>query len=268
MSQAFNPYQSPQEVAPAPQANIRGLIPFQSGGTRGMFAVGLLGLGILGNVLALLSNVSQYNLLDGVKQGNRITRDVAEANDDRQRTIGLFDTGVYLCTAVAFLMWVHRAYRNLPALGAAVLESTPGKVVGSYFVPFANLVWPYQAMVEIAKGSDPLQGNISSNTWQRPRSSPLVPLWWAFYILMNVLGWMAFSAAKDMHSLDSALSATISFMISDGSHIVSACLAIALILMINSRQEDRNRANLENPEPNPPGTASGERLAGFLDNLG
>ena len=90
-----------------------------------------------------------------------------------------------LGAAIAFLMWFHRAHRNLPALGNTKLKFTAGSAVGWWFFPILNCVLPYEAMQEIWKGSDP------SNIWAPDRSQAVGPLlvlvWWGMYLLSN--GW-------------------------------------------------------------------------------
>ena len=54
-----------------------------------------------------------------------------------------------------FCVWIRRANVNADALVASGMEFTPGWAVGWFFVPFANLYKPYQAMAEIYRASDP-----------------------------------------------------------------------------------------------------------------
>ena len=58
-----------------------------------------------------------------------------------------------IITGIIYLMWLHRAYQNLPALGVTKLDATPGWAVGYYFIPILNLFRPYQTMVEILRES-------------------------------------------------------------------------------------------------------------------
>jgi Domain of unknown function (DUF4328) len=55
----------------------------------------------------------------------------------------------FVGSAVAVPMWMHRAYRNLPALRAQALRWSPGWAAGGWFIPFANLVIPFQVMREL-----------------------------------------------------------------------------------------------------------------------
>jgi hypothetical protein len=53
--------------------------------------------------------------------------------------IGFAQMVAYWVTSVAFFVWLHRANRNLPALGAIGLKFTPGWAVGCFFVPLVNV---------------------------------------------------------------------------------------------------------------------------------
>jgi hypothetical protein len=55
-------------------------------------------------------------------------------------------TGASLATAVGFLVWFHRAYTNLPALGIEPLPYATGWTIGAWLVPLLNLVRPKQIM--------------------------------------------------------------------------------------------------------------------------
>ena len=60
---------------------------------------------------------------------------------------------VYLM--VGFLVWLHRAWTNLLALGREPLPYSPGWAVGAWLVPFLNLVRPKRMMDIVWRGSDP-----------------------------------------------------------------------------------------------------------------
>jgi hypothetical protein len=48
--------------------------------------------------------------------------------------------------AITVPMWMHRAFRNLPALGEQGLRWSPAWAAGGWFIPFANFVIPYQVL--------------------------------------------------------------------------------------------------------------------------
>jgi hypothetical protein len=86
---------------------------------------------------------------------------------------------VVFATFVIALRWVY-----LVSDGAYILsngETTkPGWAVGWYFVPFANLVKPYQAMREA------WQVSRNPANWHEVDTDYL-PAWWGLWIVFNVL---------------------------------------------------------------------------------
>ncbi len=87
---------------------------------------------------------------------------------------------------VTVCVWTFRAAANLRGLGRLGMANTPGWCVGWYFVPFANLVKPVQAMSEIWRASDPESGE---GAWISSPSTPLLALWWGTYLLGGAITW-------------------------------------------------------------------------------
>jgi hypothetical protein len=81
--------------------------------------------------------------------------------------------------------WIYRASANAHALSAD-MTIRPGWAVGWYFVPFANLVMPFQAMKEIWFESHEAAGLYEE------RETSLLGWWWGLWIGTNVLANIAF----------------------------------------------------------------------------
>ena len=82
-------------------------------------------------------------------------------------------------TILVFLLWLHRAYDNLPRLQAVGLSDVPFLAAISFFAPILNLFRPYVIMQEIWRASDPE----AINTPQSLRkNSPLIVLWWGLFL--------------------------------------------------------------------------------------
>jgi hypothetical protein len=65
---------------------------------------------------------------------------------------GLTGLGYFMLLPIfgmAFLLWLHRAYANLPYLARIRPRYTTAWAVGAWFVPLVNLVMPYNIMREI-----------------------------------------------------------------------------------------------------------------------
>ncbi|MEN9361585.1 MAG: hypothetical protein RL095_3120 [Verrucomicrobiota bacterium] len=85
--------------------------------------------------------------------------------------------GVGLVTTYVFIVWLHRAHRNLRALGAAELQFTPGWVLAWYFIPVFNFWKPYQAMHELWQASH------QPGDWKKVPVPGLLSAWWGLWLL-------------------------------------------------------------------------------------
>jgi hypothetical protein len=97
--------------------------------------------------------------------------------------IGLIQLAVYLATIVTFLMWLYRSYENLPSFGVRKNDSqySSGWAVGSFFVPFVNLLVPYRAIKELWSKS--VAG--SREMFSEPSPPIFFHLWWAAWLISN-----------------------------------------------------------------------------------
>lgn len=123
--------------------------------------------------------------------------------------------------AIAVPVWMHRAFRNLPALGERGMVWSPGWAAGGWFVPFANLVIPYLCLREL---------------WKRFGDERLLPqLYWAAcigsYVLL-ILGDVFFrTGARALWYLSELLLSV--------AMIVAGFLIITMVRCISRRQRDR-----------------------------
>jgi hypothetical protein len=111
-------------------------------------------------------------------------------------------------------MWLHRAYRNLRALGH-LTDTTPGWAVGYWFIPFVCLVRPYNVVKELWEKSDA----------QGYNSSSIVGWWWATCLVSSLIGLAA--------------TTPIVSLVFDALLIAAACAAIKIINTIDDMQESR-----------------------------
>lgn len=145
---------------------------------------------------------------------------------------------VFICIAgIRFLMWFHRAHRNLPALGASHLSYSPKWAVWGFFIPFVNLVRPAEVAVEIWKASDPEAGG---EDWARLRAPRHILVWWGLFLLSGLSAWMLLSLT---HQLEDIADLTDWLMVSALQNFIDVAAAVFAILMlrdIDSRQEKKS----------------------------
>lgn len=133
--------------------------------------------GIAVSVVALGSNILEYQLLVAVRDGFYPGDAALNASDARQDWVGLLQAAVYLPTMVLVLMWIHRANYNARRLGARGLRFSPAGSIGWYFVPILTLWRPYQAMKEI------WQASLAPQNWLGRPVPVLLPMWWALWLV-------------------------------------------------------------------------------------
>lgn len=137
-----------------------------------------------------------------------------------------------ILSCVFFLIWMHRVSANLPALGRATPRFSPGWAVGCWFVPFANLVWPYQAMREIWIESAP--GSESSGG-----STAIVKWWWAAWLVSNIIGSIAGRVSLTAESAQVAAAAEWCAVLASLIGIAAALLAFVIVRRITKNQDVR-----------------------------
>ncbi len=202
--------------------------------------VGLV-LCLLLDLVGVFSDVAERELLLIFQRVSTITASLehkVQANDSRQALIGLAQLLAFLTTAIVFLRWWHRAYRNLTWLGASKPRYTPGWAVGYWFVPFLNLLRPYQIAKELWIGSAPRAAAI-----QQPPSpsTAVVAAWWAVWILNGFVGQLLLRAALKTELADPTLADLLrtnaTNIVGDVGGVISAALAICVVRGIDIRQE-------------------------------
>lgn len=130
-------------------------------------------------------------------------------------------------------MWIYRASANAHALSDEMTIS-PGWAVGWYFVPFMNLVRPYQAMREIWLASH-FRGN-----WHGESAPAILGWWWGLWIVTNILGNISFRLSMSLE--DGASLDLVTFLDLAGSVLtIPLSLALIAIMRRTARAQDAAR---------------------------
>lgn len=143
---------------------------------------------------------------------------------------------VYLACAVFFLIWQHRAYKNLSALvRSAALDTTPGWAVAYWVIPIISLFKPYLTMREMWRKSEP---DVDASSSTPPETPAALIFWWAFYIISQIAAQIAMRVDILDKSADMANVALLhgvrSFLT-----LIAAVLAILVVKSISDRQAAR-----------------------------
>jgi hypothetical protein len=178
----------------------------------------------------------------------------AEGSANAQRVVMFAGLTVLLriVTWFVFGRWIVIAHRNLPALGAQYLEFTPGWAVGWFFIPFANLWKPFQAMRSLWRSSHSVhRPELQENTW-------ILPTWWTLWLVFAFMSNISQQMSLGAHGLDDYRNIT-QFALVSSVFDVALCVVASLLVTRTWRAQDQQH---DNPEEAPKGFADLPRAAG------
>src|SRR5437773_2571325 len=189
--------------------------PYKSARTRAIMATIALTL-ILTSTLFLVWIVQNYDAAVGL------------FGDENNLKIGwtVISVALGLGGVVTFLLWVGRAYRNLPALGAHELDYSPRSAIAWWLVPIVSLVVPLRMMIELWRASDPSIRPNGRSDRQRAPFPKLLLTWW-------IVLWAAFLLDRLTISSEDPLW----FSVVSVLQVLAAGLAITVIWKIQLRQD-------------------------------
>lgn len=156
--------------------------------------------------------------------------------------IGLFSLlqfVFYVLTAVFFLRWLHRAYKNLIPLGARELKYSPGWACGYWFIPIMNLFRPYQALRELYHCSSPTDPVMTGDYASRLPSPGWLSGYWAAWITMNILSNIGTRLGMNASSIEVLKFSAIVNSVASVVGVIAAILAIRLVRSVDERQRAR-----------------------------
>jgi len=207
--------------------------------SRARWAIIALVAAAVANAFAIGVDIAEIDLMNRVIRGDEsVTISDLDASDTRQAISGFAFLVTLILGAIFFIRWFHAAYKNLRVLDQPKLRFGDGWAIGSWFVPILNLWRPKQIANDIWRGSDP-NAPRGIGEWKNYPVAPLLGLWWAAWIVTNVLGnfvgrlWLeGDDTADDIRTADYV------DLVSSVAEIVAAVLAILVVRAITRREND------------------------------
>lgn len=225
--------------------------PYLSSRPRARLVMALLAVNIIVQVIAialtfmhidLLYKLIPYGIIQEMTPAVRAQRQASEGRENLMRIIQL---AAFAVSVIAFLFWLHRAYKNLKPLGAQRRYS-PGWAVGAFAVPIVNLVLPFQVFQEMWRASDPEtideKGTGGLNIIiDESSKSLLVVIWWGLWLLaiINLVvayRWHLTWELLNEEVITGWLIMTLSLLL-----MISSIVSIILVKKITGWQDEKNR---------------------------
>lgn len=225
-------------IRAARPANVK---PYQPLGNRARWAVGLLWASLVTDTLVGFLDLVYLAALADEPDDAPLA---VVAEDPAYIALGLgylARLGVLVAAAIAFLLWFHRAYANLPALGVWRPRYGTGWAVGSWFIPIFSWFRPKQYANDLWRAGDE-RGPTKWGTVDDLPVSDLVHWWWIVWLVAGVVGnidgqltWNAATVAEDQTAAEVDVVASVLY-------VICALLAIQVVQRTTERLQNRNAA--------------------------
>lgn len=177
--------------------------------------------------LALLNRI---RLVGRARDGQFVTLADIEQADTLVVASVVVWFALFALTGIVWCVWQHRAQRNAIELAYGKLEFTPGWSVGWWFVPFANLVKPFQTVRELWKASHGGYNGRVVATWS------VIGWWWGLWLGASVLE-RFIARAGSVNSPSDLIRHDTWEIVANGVTVVAAILAIMIVRSVVALQE-------------------------------
>ncbi|MCX4674751.1 DUF4328 domain-containing protein [Streptomyces sp. NBC_01433] len=192
---------------------------------------------IAADLFAVGAGLNMRFLLDGGLDDGFLAVPLDEA--DRADRLYYFAGGAQvltlLATAVVFIIWFRRVRLNAEIFDASAHTMRPGWAVGGWFVPFANLWFPYRVAAGVWTASDRTRTDGGGRTATR---APL-NLWWAAWVCWMLFGRYASGRYSSATLPQEIVDAATLVVASDVLGIVAAVLALLFVRGLTRMQGER-----------------------------
>jgi len=131
-----------------------------------------------------------------------------------------------VATIITLCFFLPQANRNSRALTGEELRFTPASTIWWFFVPFLNLVRPYQAVREIWRASTARP----QEAWFAKPAPPWLRLWWGTWLAFNVLSRITEAVGRRAVRSGEGLSSaeTVALLARITGIVAAACLIYAV----------------------------------------
>lgn len=211
-----------------------------AGGVADMVRVALVVNAVV-SVLVSVFAVQYLFALDGVSStGFRTLGAIQTAADRVHVGDGITFWSWFLC-GVVFIVWTHRTYSNVSALGGSGLRFRSGWAIAGWLVPPFALWRPKQIVNDVWRASDrTLPAAADREEWGSRPTPLLLGAWWALWVLGALAERLSFNFADS--SVDSART-TLALRVGAGVCLAAAALlAVWVVTAVTRRQQERARA--------------------------
>lgn len=155
------------------------------------------------------------------------------AADMSNALIGLVQSLTMLATTVVFIMWFHRVRCNAEVFRPDGFSQSAGWAIGGWFVPIANLFFPYRTARETWNASTQ---NAPDGSFRSVSGAPVVAWWLACVAAWFLDGLASYEYRKAMDPA-AVRDASSLGVVADLVIVVAAVLAVLFVRKLTALQD-------------------------------
>lgn len=192
----------------------------------------MLACTILASFASAFAHVNRAHAIGEILDGSALSDADLVSADDLVQRVAAIGLGVLVLTAVAWILWFHRAYRNIGVLANRRLVYSSKWAIGAWFVPFLNLVRPKEI-------TNDLFSAVADERLDEPVPG-LVHVWWGLIIVASIVTRLV--RFQDSDTLESFRTEDYVAVVSQAFDVAAAIAAILVVRELTRRQLARRRA--------------------------
>jgi hypothetical protein len=223
--------------APPPPPPARRIVPSAVKSLRlpAIAAQVMLAVWVPFGAVAVAFGFAQRSLLHRIMDDpSQVRYSELVTDQNRVDAINAVYLGLLAVTAIAFVVWFHRAYRNLDALDSPRRFGT-GWAIGAWVVPVVNLYMPKRIADDIWAANQDPSTDTRTHGMPAPKSA-LIYCWWGAWIVAAILG-IIVGRSPDPTTLQEMLDRNGLYLARDVALVVPAVLAIFVVRRVTAGQE-------------------------------
>jgi len=198
----------------------------------------MLKIALLLSLASVLSGINELSVLHKIKNQSYATQEALEAAANRSDTIetsiGYLQLLLALFIIITFIRWMYRAAANNQAWGIENITQKPHWGWINFIIPIWSLVKPYEFFKEIWNAVEYDKEN--PENWKKLAAPKCLKIWWACFIISNILGRAIFRLVKKAETVDEIINLNHICLLNEFIDIAENLALIMLVAGIMTRQ--------------------------------
>ncbi|MFD6875872.1 MULTISPECIES: DUF4328 domain-containing protein [unclassified Streptomyces] len=217
--------------APAPLPPAAGVLQSPQGLATALTA--LLSVGAAVDVFSAGVNMYTWTLMkDLIGDPLSVDDDSLDLADTLTGLAGLAQFTLRLATVVVFLVWFHRVRCNGQVFRPDGFTQSTGWAIGGWFVPFANLYFPYRTARETWEAST---RSAPDGTYRNTSNAP-VTAWWIVFLASLLIDRVFAAQYLKAETPEELRAVSAVGAVSDLTTVVAAVLALLFVRKLTAMQ--------------------------------